>query len=284
MKWILLLIAGWITITGGLFLGALSGNIAEQFGLARNYQLLIQGLVMSGIVVPIILYLYRYVYRLTGEPNRPVYSWKSAYHFFTGALLAIGLATFGFIIATSLGWITIEQWHTPDYWFAALLINMVIAFLYEALPEELALRGMVYDVLRYRFAAWLAVLLQTILFLLVPLATVQLQVFFGLSPGNTINAEYIVLISCFGICLQLLRLWTQSLWTSIGFHLAYLEITRVVVMPSSDASILSYNEVESGLGTVFIALGMIIIGGIIFSLFILGAKRFFGKGYKFNKH
>ena len=233
---------------------------------------------MSGLVVPIILYLYRHVYRILGvKPEKPVYSWKRAYHFMTGVLLAGALALLGFVIAVYQGWIVIERWHTPDYWFVALLINMIIAFLYEALPEELALRGMLYDVLRYRFAAWAAVLLQTLLFLSVPLAVTQLQVLFGLAPGNTINVSYIILIFCFGICLQLLRLWTQSLWTAIGFHLAYLEITRFVVMPNDGPAIISYNESVFGIGTLFISFGMIVIGGISVSLLILGAKHFLRK-------
>lgn len=280
-KWILLLLAGWVTITGGLFLSGLSGTIAEQqFGLSRNVRNLIQGLVMSGLVVPPILYLYQHVYRLTGvKPKKPVYSWKSAYHFITGVLLAIVLASLGFMIATSQGWIIIEQWHTPDHWFAALLINSLIAFLYEALPEELALRGMMYDVLRHRFSTWLAVLFQTLLFVCVPIAVNQIEAIVGLAPGNVINLPYIILILCFGICLQLLRLWTGSLWTTIGFHLAFLEINRFVISSHGYGAppIITYHDSLLGLGGVFISFYMIVIGGIIVSLFILGAKRFVRK-------
>ncbi|WP_208588715.1 CPBP family intramembrane glutamic endopeptidase [Gracilibacillus suaedae] len=279
MRWGVLLLAGWATITGGLFLGSLTGTVvAEQFGFTRNYRLLTQGLVMTGVVVPIILCLYQYFYRITGvKPKKVIYNWKKAYHFFTGMLLAIGLAFLGIFLATSLGWISIEKWHTPDQWLIALLVNMGIAFLYEALPEELALRGFVFDILRYRFATWAAVLLQTLLFLSVPLTTTLLQVLIGLSPGNSINVGYIMLILLFGICLQLLRLWTGSLWTAIGFHLAYLEITRFVVNNNYGPSILSYHESFPGLGVLFISLGMIVVGGIVVSLFILGMKRLLQK-------
>lgn len=69
---------------------------------------------MSGLVVPFILYLYRHVYRMTGvKPKKPVYSWKRAYHLITGALLAIALASLGFMIAIFQGWIVIEQWYAP---------------------------------------------------------------------------------------------------------------------------------------------------------------------------
>ncbi|WP_242069708.1 CPBP family intramembrane glutamic endopeptidase [Paenibacillus dendritiformis] len=191
--------------------------------------------------------------------------------------MAIALASLGFIIASSQGWIVIEKWHTPDQWLAALLINALIAFLYEALPEELGLRGMLYDLLRHRFAAWLAVLFQIILFILVPITVTQLQVLFGLAPGNIINMPYIILILSFGICLQLLRLWTGSLWASIGFHLAYLEIMRFTILPHQyGGPIITFNESVPGLGGL-ITMSMIIVGGIIVSLVILGAKRFIRK-------
>ncbi|MDQ0174669.1 CPBP family intramembrane glutamic endopeptidase [Bacillus chungangensis] len=276
-KWILLLLAGWITITGGLFLSGQTGTIAEQqFGYNRQ---LIQGLVATGLVVPLILYLYQHVYRLTGvKPKKPVYSWKSGYHFITGVLLAIVLTSLGFMIATSQGWIIIEQWHTPDHWFAALLINSLIAFLFEALPEELALRGMIYDVLRHRFSTWLAVLFQTLLFVCVPIAMALMSGIVGLTFEN-VPLAYIILILCFGICLQLLRLWTGSLWTTIGFHIAFLEINRFVIIGSDEEynpPIVTYHESVLGAGGL-ITLTMLVIGGIIVSLFILGTKRFIRK-------
>ncbi|MFP3888328.1 CPBP family intramembrane glutamic endopeptidase [Priestia filamentosa] len=280
MRWILLLIAGWTTLTVGLFLGSLFGTIAEQqFNVSRNIKLFVQGIVMSGLVVPTILYLYQHVYQLRSiKPKKPIYSWKSIYHFITGSLLATVLASLGFIIASFQGWIIIEQWHAPNQWFTALLINMGIAILYEALPEELALRGMVYDVLRHRFVAWLAVLFQTLLFLSIPIAVNQVQAIVGLAPGNSINISYILVILCFGICLQLLRLWTRSIWTTMGFHLTYLEISRFAISQNGYdvPPMVTYHNSVLGLGGLFIV-SMIIIGGIIVSLFILSLKRFIWK-------
>lgn len=277
MKWISLMLAGWSTLVASLFLASLSGEVSAQlFNSSRYSQYFIQGLVMSGLVVPIILYLYKHVYRMTGvKPKVPVYSWKRLNHFITGVLLATALASLGFIIASLQGWIVIEDWHTPDQWFGALLINILFAIFYEALPEEFGLRGMLYDALRHRFSAWLSVLFQTLLFVSVTVAVAFIQALVGLTPGVSINIFYIMLILCFGICLQLLRLWTGSLWTTIGFHLAYLEIMRFVVLPNQYRvpPIIIYHESVPGLG-VLISIGKMIIGGIIVSLVILGAKRF----------
>ncbi|MGG3839964.1 CPBP family intramembrane glutamic endopeptidase [Paenibacillus thiaminolyticus] len=278
-KWILLVLAGWLTLVVSLFLAGLAGDVAEQsLGLSRISQSFVQGIVMSGLVVPIILYLYPHVYKITGAKSKPsVYSWKRLPHFITGVLMAIALASLGFIIASSQGWVVIEKWHTPDQWLAALLTNVIVAFLYEALPEELGLRGMLYDLLRHRFAAWLAVLFQIILFILVPVTATWLQVLCGFPPGNTINVFYVTLILSFGTCLQLLRLWTGSLWASIGFHLAYLEIIRFVIFPHKyGGPIITFHESEPGLVGLFTMI-MIIVGGIVVSLVILGAKRFIRK-------
>lgn len=280
MKWILYIFSGWSTLVAILFLASSSGEVSAQlFGSSRYTQYLIQGLVMSGLVVPIILYLYHHFYRMTGiKPDIPVYSLKRLYHFITGVFLAIGLASLGFVIANFQGWIVFEKWHPPEQWFVALIINISFAFFYEALPEEFGLRGMLYDILRYKFVTWLSVLLQTLLFVSVTIAVGQIQVLVGLAPGVSINIFYIILIFCFGICLQLLRLWTGSLWTSIGFHLAYLEIMRFAISPHQYGvpPIVTYHELVPGIG-LLISIGMMIIGGIIVSLIILGAKRFIWK-------
>jgi len=280
MKWIKLLIIGWSTLVASLFLASLSGELSAQlFDASRDFQNFIKGFVMSGLVVPIVLYLYQHVYRMTGnKPSTPVYSWKRLYHFFTGVFLAIALASLGIIIAGYQGWLIIEDWHAPNQWYGPLLINITFAFFYEALPEELGLRGLLYDVLRYRFATWLSVLLQTLLFVLVTIAVALIQALVGLTPGVSINIGYIILILCFGLCLQLLRLWTGSLWTSIGFHLAYLEIMRFAISPQQYgvSPIITYDGSMPELGALICVI-MMVIGGIIVSLIILGAKRFIRK-------
>ncbi len=267
MKWILYVLAGWSTLVTSLFLAALSSNH------------LIQGLVMSGLVMPIILYLYQKFYRLTGvKPKTPVYSWKRLPHFISGVILAIALATLGFVIGDFQGWIDFKKWHPSEQWFIALTMNILFAFFYEALPEEFGLRGLLYDVLRYRFAAWLSVIFQALLFVAWTIAVAQIQALVGLAPGVSINLFYIILIFCFGICLQLLRLWTGSLWTSIGFHLAYLEIMRFAVSPHIKGlpPIITYHESVPVIGHI-ISVCMMIIGGILVSLVILGAKCFIRK-------
>ncbi|WP_245583555.1 CPBP family intramembrane glutamic endopeptidase [Paenibacillus assamensis] len=279
MQWIQFIFAGWATIVLGLFLATCSAAVAEQvFGLPRMGQQWVQAIVMTALIVPTILYLYRYVYRITGvKPRTLEYSWKKLYHLFTGMFFAIALAAVGFIILSTQGLIANVQWHAPDQWFAALFINIIIAFLYEAFPEELGLRGFLYDVLRDRFATWLAIPLQMLLFISVPISVTLLQVLVGMAPGNSIHMGYIILILSFGLVLQLVRLWSGNIWASIGFHLAYLEIMRFIVMAKAYGSPPMITFDESMPGTIGMIPLVVIIGGSVVSLVILGVKLFVQK-------
>ncbi|MBH5316934.1 CPBP family intramembrane metalloprotease [Paenibacillus sp. GSMTC-2017] len=136
------------------------------------------------------------------------------------------------------------------------------------------MRGLIYDVLRHRFPAWLAVLFQSLLFLAVPIALTLIQTLIAPIHVFKIDLSYILILFFFGICLQLLRLWTGSLWTSIGFHIAYLEIGRFVLgsREVGAPSILTFHESLLGISS-HISLGMNIIGAIILSIVILSSKR-----------
>jgi uncharacterized protein len=283
-KWLLYLLGGWATVTVGLFLATVAGTIAEeQFAIVDNGQLLIQAAIMSIVIIPIIIYLYQQLYKLIGKPEDPVYSLKQGHYLFTGFFLAAGLAVVGLFITSALGWIEIEQWHEPQYWTGALLINMLIAFFYEALPEELALRGFVYDVLRHRFSVWLSVLAQTLLFVAFSIGVSLLQVIVGMSTVESIfMIPHMILLFFFGIALALIRVWTGSLWAAIGFHLGYLAMARFFMMPTEYGvpPIVSFQDtLMYGVGASFLTM-VIILGAIFILLVFLGIKRLWKKNEK----
>ncbi|KMV01179.1 hypothetical protein ACS72_00645, partial [Acinetobacter sp. VT 511] len=81
-----------------------------------------------------------------------------------------------------------------------------------------------------------------------------------------------ILLTALGMAVQLLRSLTGSLWASIGFHIAYLEVARFVVMPGDRPALLNYTAQDNGLAEIFILYMMIIfVGGII--LAVLNAWR-----------
>lgn len=277
-KWFSLLLSGWATVTVALFLASITGEIAEeQFLITGDGRQIIQAIVMSIIVIPIILFLYKQLHKLTGKVEKPSYSLKRGHHFFTGFFIAIGLAIIGLFIASAFGWIDIEQWHAPQYWIGALFLNMLIAFFYEALPEELALRGLIYDVLQHRFAVWVSIFAQTLVFVFVAFSVNLLQVFIGMNPVETLlfSIPQMILLFFFGIALALIRVWTGSLWAAIGFHLGYLAMARFIMMPNEYGAppIVTFQDTIMPLAGASFLIIVIVLGAILILLTLLIIRR-----------
>ncbi|MFC9712326.1 type II CAAX prenyl endopeptidase Rce1 family protein [Paenibacillus sp. NPDC056933] len=256
----------WLTMTSGLFFATLAGELTRTMGAAEWMIHLIQAVVMISIVLPVLYVIRRRFHMksvllpLTG---------KGVIHLLSGALFATSLAFIGLAMGSVSGWITITEWHFSADFLLAVALNSCIAFLYEALPEELSLRGMIYDGLRskLRLPVFFAYVCQIILFLLVPMSVSLLQELVGMDAGNRITLDYMILLLTYGTTLQLLRSLTKSLWASVGFHIAYLEVARFVVILGDRPALLSYTEQDNGLAEVFILyIMMIFVGAIILTL------------------
>jgi membrane protease YdiL (CAAX protease family) len=101
----------------------------------------------------------------------------------------------------------------PREWFvlagqiAALLVLVV---LYEAIPEELVFRGLLYGTLAERWPVWVAVLGQCVLFCS-----------FGAVIGAARTVDRLVLFALFSLTLGAIRAMTGSVMATIGFHAAF---------------------------------------------------------------
>lgn len=277
-KWGLYLLGGWATAMLGLFLAIVAGEVSEaQFAISGNGRKLIQAAVMSIIVVPVILYLYRRMYEQFGKPEKLAYALNRVHHFFTGFLFVVVLAVASLFMVNALGLISMEEWGAPLSWIGALLLNMLIAFFYEALPEELAMRGFVYDVLRHRLSVWQSVLVQALVFIAFSAGISLLLVVIGIAPAASLAAlpSQLILHFFFGIALALIRVWTGSLWASIGFHLGYLAMARFLFMPDEYGApaVVIYNDtIMQGVGASMSVM-FVIIGSIFLLLIFLGIRR-----------
>lgn len=256
----------WLTMTLGLFFATLAGELVSTIGAAKWMVHLTQAVVIISIIFPVLFVIRRRFHMksvllpLTG---------KGIIHLLSGALFATSLALTGLMIASMNGWITITEWHFSAEFLIAVIINSCIAFLYEALPEELSMRGMVYDGLRsrLRLPVFFAYVSQIILFLLVPMSVSLLQELIGMDAGNQITLDYMILLLTYGTTLQLLRSLTRSLWASIGFHIAYLEVARFVVIPGDRPALLSYTTQDNGFAEIFILyMMMVFVGAIILAV------------------
>ncbi|MCI4166546.1 CPBP family intramembrane glutamic endopeptidase [Bacillus spizizenii] len=260
-KWLATILLSWGTFVFALFFATLVGSMASQAGASKLLKQGIQAGLVTLITVPLLYIL------LKRFSSRPFYSiglsgWRQAIpKAIMGAMYVIVLSASGFAIAHLLGWIKVTQLHFSAHLVTVLLLNMMIAFFYEAFPEELTFRGTVYNALNRRFNCFIALLLQPILFVLAPLTVSGLQYIAGIeSPAITL--DYIVLLLFFGFILQLLRIVTKSLWTSIAFHLAFLENSRFFVL-QGDERFITYEEIVPGTGALFIILFMLLIVGTL---------------------
>ncbi|UQE77232.1 hypothetical protein EFK13_10440 [Bacillus cabrialesii] len=117
----------------------------------------------------------------------------------------------------------------------------------------------------------MALLLQPILFVLAPITVSGLQYIAGIeSPAITL--DYIVLLLSFGFILQLLRIVSGSLWTSIAFHLAFLENSRFFVLQGKERFI-TYEEIVPGAGALFVIFFMLLIVGTLLLIPVAIARR-----------
>ncbi|WP_433166521.1 lysostaphin resistance A-like protein [Kribbella sp. CA-247076] len=145
-----------------------------------------------------------------------------------GAGLWLGLAVVGLAVGVGIGAFRLE-FGAPNAAFVGwFVLQLGLVFCYEALPEELALRGYVFTNLRARTPRWVAVLGQAVVFMLWAFAFVGLLQLLGYDTSWSLTFDRVVLFLTFGITLALVRLWTGSLWGSIGYHLAYQTITQLM--------------------------------------------------------
>ena len=187
-----------------------------------------------------------------------------------GAGLWLGLAAVGMAVGAITGTFTVM--FGPPTWTMAgwILFHLFLVFTGEALPEELALRGYLYTNLAERLPRWAAVLSQAVLFMLWAFALVALLQVLGGRTGWTISLDRAILFLTFGTTLALVRLWTGSLWGSVGFHLAFqtvmgllgLDRLGVVRVPAEDYG-------SMGVMLWFFA---IVLGGIVASAALFRQK------------
>ncbi|WP_277209437.1 CPBP family intramembrane glutamic endopeptidase [Isoptericola croceus] len=143
-----------------------------------------------------------------------------------GRPFLVGVAAFlvpsavGLTAALLTGWVDLQPqvpWATILGW-AALLVMLV--FFFEALPEELIFRGYLQRNLSTVTAPWVAALGQAVLF------TAFGAGLWVASEGWGVLAERGVMFFAVAVVLGLLRVQTGSLWTPIGFHLAFQVVAQ----------------------------------------------------------
>src|SRR5690625_2181373 len=158
----------------------------------------------------------------------------------------------------------------------SVLINIITAFMYEAFPEEVFIRGLIFEELQKKFRFFVSLLLQPLIFICVPITVMSMESIFFNKPF-AITIDYFILLFAFGIALQLYRTYTGSLWMNIIFHIVYLEVVRYISLGGayeSGVALLDFDETFEGFMSLYLSFLFIVIFSIVvLSFFILNDRR-----------
>ncbi|KUJ68524.1 hypothetical protein ACZ90_18225 [Streptomyces albus subsp. albus] len=226
-----------VALGAGTVVGPMAADAAGVTGWAAR---LVPAAMVSAVAVPLILGRTRRDRRApaalgfggAGASVRALLTGVGV----TGAAAALVLGA-----GTALGMLS---WSSPDPVALAgfVVSNAVVALLLEALPEETTLRGYTWTSLRERFGGVGAALGTTAVFLVVPGASTVVAAAaarllgaepapIGISPEGQPVADYLVLLTVFGLTLVAARtaLDRAPLWAAIGTHLTFLTVNRIML-------------------------------------------------------
>lgn len=269
----LLLYFGLVTLF--LFVSGNTGQyLIHSHGMDRELGMLLQGVIFTSLTL-LFLYMLR---RRNPEvlENTGLKHAHASSRLIVGLVLPFALLLTGILSAYAFGGIDHVRLNLSAGVLMAILINTVTAFLYEAFPEEVFIRGLIADELQKKFSFTFTLVLQPLIFVCVPIAVTALSFIFFDSPFS-ITIDYLILLILFGVALQLYRKYTGTLWMSIFFHLVYLEVTRYISMGGaydSKAALITFEETFGGFMLLYLSfLFIVVLSIVVLSILLIMDKR-----------
>lgn len=271
---------GWAVLTLGVqFSITIAQLIRARVAAGPAFVPVLQAVLTPMIVVPAIVILRR---RLDRRPLRGAGGiglarrWPAAAG--TGAAVGLGAGALVWAPAFWAGWIRLDHFD-PTALITFLAVNTIVLLLYEALPEELALRGYGWSTMREAWSPFAATATITALFCLnmVPgnliraaasalLPGVEMTGF-PLAPSGADPIVYLTQMLIFGLALIAARRLPLpgALTAAIAFHVTVLTVNRVLLggLRWIDSG------VRTGLATPEVAaltLVYPVVGGVLFIL------------------
>ncbi|MGF7087761.1 membrane protease YdiL (CAAX protease family) [Kroppenstedtia sanguinis] len=255
-----------------------SGNIGryliETQGVDQQIGMLLQGVIFTGLTL-FVLYILKRKNSDVFE-NIGLKGVNSPSKLIVGIALPFILLISGILTAYLFGGIENVSLNLSTSVIIAILINAVTAFMYEAFPEEVFIRGLIFEELHKNFRFIISLILQPLIFICVPIMVTALASIFFSEPF-AITIDYFILLFTFGIALQLYRKYTGSLWMSIIFHIVYLEVARYISMGgiyNPDVALLEFDEKFGGFMTLYLSfLFIVVFSVVVLSVLLLIDKR-----------
>src|SRR5699024_10103970 len=256
----------------------ISGNVGryliEAQDMNRKVAMLLQGGIFTGLTL-IVLYILK---RKSPESLKSIglKGVNSSKNMAIGIILPFILLGLGILTAYLLGGIENLSMNLTTSVVISILINTITAFMYEAFPEEVFLRGLIFEELQRKFRFFTSLLLQPLIFICVPITVMTMESMFFDRPF-ALTKDYFILLFAFGIALQLYRTYTGSLWMSIIFHIVYLEVARYISLGGtyeSGVALIEFDETFEGFMSLYLSFLFIVIFSIVvLSFLILNDRR-----------
>ncbi|WP_429911105.1 CPBP family glutamic-type intramembrane protease [Glycocaulis sp.] len=270
---VIIMAAVLVAILSGL--GWISANILQP-NLPNMAVAGLRAVLTSLLVMGIVWLMHRRLQRRSWSELGFVRTSSAIITFLFGAAFWIVLAAGGIMAGVYLGYIELAISPFSLTALGIVVFHILVVFFYEALPEETAIRGYIMNQLDDAAGLLVAVIGQAIFFMLFAFGLVALSNLLGLGTGWEIGTDRVILFLSFGITLALLRIWTGSLWTAMGFHTAFqttiqlMGQNRFISVNPADAA--SFNEIA-----IFSWMSAIALGGVIALIAVLLKRRRTGR-------
>ncbi|MDN7226741.1 type II CAAX endopeptidase family protein [Planococcus sp. N064] len=265
----------FLFVTLFLFISGNTGRyLIETHGFSRQIAMLLQGVIFTGLTTMVLFLLKQKnpsIFKNIGLSGI-----KSYPKLIIGLVLPFALVVLGILTAYFIGGIENVTINLSVNVLIAIFINSVIALLFEAFPEEVFIRGLIFEELNKKYHFIVSLLLQPLIFICVPIAVTALTSLF-LNGSFEFTLDYFILLYTFGIALQLYRKYTGSLWMSMAFHIIYLEVTRFISMGGiyvPDIALMEFDESFEGFMSLYLSfLFIVVISVMVLIILLLIDKR-----------
>lgn len=196
-----------------------------------------------------------------------------------GVGVAVGTGAITWVSAAAAGWIRLDDLDPARFAVFVVVVGAAL-MLFEALPEEIALRGWAWSTLRERLGPGASTVVVTAVFPFVAALSSAVSVAasavvgtptprFSWFPDDPV--AYIVQLVVFGLVLISARTLPMpgALWVGIGFHWGQLIVTRIVLWPASSWMPTGWTVTVVQPDAVALVLVHLVLAGAVF----LGIRR-----------
>lgn len=211
------MVAIWLVLP--LLRSAVWGTGTHGYSLGGH---VMSAVLATALAVPLIVFARRVLDRETVASLGLPLDLSAIRQVLIGAASFLVPSALGFAIVLGLGWTTITPAASWGEILAFVPLLVLLVFIYEALPEELAFRGYMQVNLETRLGHWGAIVAQAVLFALWGAAI------WTLATG-AIAGDRLVMFFFIALVLGIVRGTTGSVWTAIGLHLAFQTVAQMLL-------------------------------------------------------